>query len=250
MPRSVASMPPMKPALHVVLALTAYRCSRSANSWHKLGLAFAILGLLPAAACSRDRATASEKSTSSTSHAATDAPTTTVRTTASPLAPVVELPQGVNYVTGSGMIERIRETEARGAVVNVWASWCGPCRSEVPMLRKLQSDLGADALEFIFVSVDAPDKAIAALEFAKEEELPQPTLLAKPPLGDFKQAMTPRWRGSLPATFLFDAEGKLRYWWGAQVFEHEIAPILQGFLAGDDIDGEANFKIRQGGKQP
>ena len=95
----------------------------------------------------------------------------------------------------------------------------------------------------------AADKADPALAFSKEQGLPQPGLLAKPPLGDFKEAMTPRWQGSLPASFLFDPTGKLRYWWGAQVFEHEITPILEGFLAGKHIDGEARFQVRAGGTQ-
>lgn len=116
------------------------------------------------------------------------------------------------------------------------------------MFQKLAQELGSDQLEFLFVSVDSPDKAQAALTFIDDHNLPKPGWLAQPPLGEFKLSMTPRWKGSLPASFLFDPSGKLRYWWGAQVFEHEITPILQGFLAGEDIDGEARFQIRRGGE--
>lgn len=114
------------------------------------------------------------------------------------------------------------------------------------MFQKLQQDFD-EQLEFLFVSVDAPDKAGAALSFVDAHQLPKPGWLVEPPLGAFKQAMTPRWKGSLPASFLFDASGKLRYWWGAQVFEHEITPILQAYLSGENIDGEARFQIRPGG---
>ncbi len=199
--------------------------------------------------CSRNQTTEPEVDAQRVTQAGSQTSgTATTAASEPPILPV--LPDGMHYVGGPELVERIRKTKAKGVVVNVWASWCGPCRVEVPMLQKLHADLGKEQLEFLFVSVDAPDKATAAAEFIEQQRLPRPGYLAKPPLGEFKEAMTPRWRGSLPATFLFDPDGKLRYWWGAQVFEHEIAPVLQGFIAGETIDGEANFKIRQGGAQP
>ncbi len=198
----------------------------------------------------KERGHADDSSAQSRVQAATEqAPAPSVSTT-STTPPTPDLPAGLEYIDGPGVIERVKATKAKGVVVNVWASWCGPCKAEVPMLLKLQQELGPDALDFVFVSVDAPDKGAAALTFRKEQDLPGPGLLVRPPLSAFKAALTPRWRGSLPATFLFDASGKLRYWWGAQVFEHEITPILRGYLAGEHIDGEANFQIRKGGGAP
>jgi hypothetical protein len=50
----------------------------------------------------------------------------------------------------------------------------------------------------------------------------------------------------LPATFLYDAAGKLRYFWGGPAYEHEILPVIEGFLAGKTIDGEATFGLAPG----
>lgn len=167
-----------------------------------------------------------------------------------PAPALPRLPEGLEYLDGDGVLEKVQSSEAKGVVVNVWASWCGPCRVEIPMLLELQERYGKDQLEFLFISVDSPDAAEPALAVLKERKLPLPGYLAQPPLSAFKAALTPRWRGSLPATFLFESTGQLRYWWGAQVFEHEITPILQGFLAGEAIDGEARFQIRRGGTAP
>jgi hypothetical protein len=75
---------------------------------------------------------------------------------------------------------------------------------------------------------------------------PLSTLAVAGSMGTFKQAMRPDWRGAIPATFLFDATAKLRYFWEGPVYEHEIAPILQGFLAGAVIDGETRPPLRGG----
>jgi hypothetical protein len=47
----------------------------------------------------------------------------------------------------------------------------------------------------------------------------------------------------LPASFLFDDAGKLRYFWGGEAFESEIMPIVEGLLAGHPIDGESRFDV-------
>jgi hypothetical protein len=50
----------------------------------------------------------------------------------------------------------------------------------------------------------------------------------------------------LPASFLFDGTGKLRYFWGGEAFEAELTPIVDGLLAGKPIDGESRFDLAPG----
>ncbi len=54
--------------------------------------------------------------------------------------------------------------ELRGEVVllNVWATWCGPCREEMPSLQRLHRRLGGEGLRIVAVSVDAEPGALAA----------------------------------------------------------------------------------------
>jgi thiol-disulfide isomerase/thioredoxin len=60
------------------------------------------------------------------------------------------------------------ETSDRPVVLNVWASWCGPCRSEAPLLRRAHAEFGD---EVRFVGIDVRDDQTAARAFIAEFEL-------------------------------------------------------------------------------
>jgi len=88
-------------------------------------------------------------------------------------------------------------------IVNLWATWCAPCRKEMPSLAKLQASYG-DRVLIVPVSMDkAPDRekarafiaANAPLAFYEDEALAMPYDV-KPPVDGF------------PTTFLFDAQGR------------------------------------------
>jgi thiol-disulfide isomerase/thioredoxin len=156
-----------------------------------------------------------------------------------PQPPAAGLPEGVQPVRASAVLERARKPGTRGLVVNAWASWCGSCREEIPMLLALRKAFGPEGIELVFVSMDEPQDYAKAVELMRSLAGPLPTLaVAKGTRAEFKRAMSPNWRGGMPATFLFDATGKLRHLWEGPILEHEISPVLQGFLAGDAIDGE------------
>lgn len=160
--------------------------------------------------------------------------------------PERQWPAGLQPVTGVSLHRALRRSQVKGVLVNVWATFCHPCKEEMPLLLELRRRYAARGLDVWFVSVDSHEQAQAALDFLKQQNAPVPSYIAEGPLGYFKQAMSPLWEGSLPATFLFDQHGRLRYMWAAQAFEPELVPILDGFLSGEKIDGMANFRIRRG----
>ncbi|MFZ5891823.1 MAG: redoxin domain-containing protein [Myxococcota bacterium] len=148
------------------------------------------------------------------------------------------------------LLARIRARNKKGTLVNAWASWCGPCREELPMLASLAKNLAASSIDVVLVSVDEPEDHAKAEAFLKSFQITLPAYLAARPLGPFKEGLNPRWPGMLPATFLFDQTPRLRYFWGGEAFENEIVKIVDGFLAGKPIDGEANFALAPGATTP
>ena len=73
----------------------------------------------------------------------------------------------------------LSQLRGRTVLVNLWATWCLPCREEMPALDKLQADLGAPDFEVVAINVDTrnPDKPKAWL---KETGVTQPRLLRRP----------------------------------------------------------------------
>jgi thiol-disulfide isomerase/thioredoxin len=153
---------------------------------------------------------------------------------ATPALPATDLKE----LDAPALFEQMRSRAKRGTVVNVWASWCGSCREEIPLLLEIQKAMASEGIDFVFVSADETKDYPKAVELMRSWSGPLPVLAVAGSMKPFKQAMHPSWKGAIPATFLFDASQKLRHFWEGPVLEHEITPVLQGFLAGDAIDGE------------
>jgi cytochrome c biogenesis protein CcmG/thiol:disulfide interchange protein DsbE len=96
----------------------------------------------------------------------------------------------------------------RGKVVllNVWATWCGPCRKEIPELRAIHASYKDRGLELVGVTVDAAGSDDAIRQFTKDFEM------AYPIWRDPDERINARYSiVGLPATFLIDRGGILRW---------------------------------------
>jgi thiol-disulfide isomerase/thioredoxin len=99
----------------------------------------------------------------------------------------------------------------RGKVVLVdfWATWCKPCRAEMPDLVKLDQKLRARGFDLVTISADEPGQEGAALKVLKDDGVTGPAYLKKVTDDDkFNDAIDPNWGGALPALFLYDRTGK------------------------------------------
>ncbi|HEX4335069.1 MAG TPA: TlpA disulfide reductase family protein [Polyangiaceae bacterium] len=153
--------------------------------------------------------------------------------------------QGLIALGSEGLLERVKHTHAKGVVISMWASWCDSCKGDLPILVALPKTFGSD-IELMLVSVDEESGLTKAAEMLRGFGATPPTFVVDQPLAAFKAAINPRWPGMLPATFLFDPTGKLRYYWGGPVHEDELTPLLRRYLAGEHIDGEADFTLSAG----
>lgn len=97
----------------------------------------------------------------------------------------------------------LAEQRGRVVLVNFWASWCGPCRQEMPQLNKLHDKYRAAGLVMLGINID--DDPRQAAELAARYQIRFPVLL------DTDKAVVKRYDlGAMPATVLIDRDGRVR----------------------------------------
>lgn len=111
-------------------------------------------------------------------------------------------------------------------LVDFWATWCVPCRKEMPELAKLENRMKAKGLVIIPISADEPENEADARDFLAKAGIKNFGYLKTPKDEDtFIRGVDPKWGGELPALVLYDKTGrKVKMWKGeTAVVEIEAA---------------------------
>ena len=112
-------------------------------------------------------------------------------------------------VDDAGYPKLIAGQKGKVVLVNFWATWCKPCRAEMPDLEKLAAKLRPRGFELITISNDEAGKQTLVEKTLGEYGISRPTYLRKTPDDDkFCDAIDAKWGGVLPALFLYDRSGK------------------------------------------
>ena len=113
------------------------------------------------------------------------------------------LPTGpLAAVTGDDFEGILVGLRGRPVIVNVWASWCGPCRVEAPLLQRASERYGNDVA---VIGVDSRDTRDAGLEFLERYDIRYPNVFDK--TGEIRRRLALR---GFPTTYIFDRTGSLR----------------------------------------
>ncbi|HXF66244.1 MAG TPA: TlpA disulfide reductase family protein [Burkholderiales bacterium] len=103
-------------------------------------------------------------------------------------------------------------------VVNFWATWCTPCREEIPLFVRMQERYGRRGLQFVGIAIDQPEKVA---EFAREFRVNYPLLVAGADALALARAAGNR-PGVLPFTLVIDRSGAIA---GRQLGEFKEARL-------------------------
>jgi thiol-disulfide isomerase/thioredoxin len=100
-----------------------------------------------------------------------------------------------------GSIINLKDLKGKKVFVNLWATWCGPCRAEIPSIEKLYKKTDKEKVAFVMLSLD--DNFNSAKHFAKAKHLQLPLYYPAENLPSMFNI------NGIPATFIFNEKGEL-----------------------------------------
>ena len=126
----------------------------------------------------------------------------------------------------TGAPQRLEQWKGKVMVVNFWATWCAPCRDEIPVLIKLQQRLGGQGLQVIGIAVDQLDKV---KPYAAEMGINYPILIGELDAIELaRQAGNEL--GALPFSVVLDRQGKAVRGELGRITEDKLGAMVQPLL--------------------
>jgi len=124
---------------------------------------------------------------------------------AAPASQLVETLPRFQLADRAGQLRSLQDWPDQALIVNFWATWCAPCRREIPLLQQLQRDHAAEGFQVIGIAVDFRDKVLA---YADEMGMDYPLLIGEQEALDAAAAFGVATVG-LPFTVFSDRQGRI-----------------------------------------
>jgi len=146
--------------------------------------------------------------------------------------PAKAAPASYRLVDVQGIKGLLHQGRGHVVLVHFWASWCGPCMRELPIMDKFAHDMKPRGLEVVSVSLDNPGRPgvaehVGAL-LRKQAPNLTPNIARFIDSDELIAAISPRWTGAIPALFVYDHTGQLR----GDMYGDSTRPELEQFVGG------------------
>jgi len=148
-----------------------------------------------------------------------------------PTAAASDTPQVVP-ASSSQVLAAVHEPGAQAVMLNVWATWCVPCREEFPDLMKVSKTYKDRGLRVVLLSADFGETVPDVPAFLVQHGVDFKSYVRGPDEGDqqFINGIDPHWSGAMPATWVFDGSGRVRAFWEGRAdharFEQAVLAVL------------------------
>lgn len=162
-----------------------------------------------------------------------------------PAAQLAETVPTFELVDRAGESRSLQDWAGKALIVNFWATWCAPCRREIPLLQRIARERAGDGFEVVGIAVDFRDKVLA---YADEMQIDYPLLIGEQDALDAAAAFGVEAIG-FPFTIFSDRQGRIVYAQMGELHEAEADLILGEVAAvngGTRTPAEARARIEAG----
>jgi thiol-disulfide isomerase/thioredoxin len=136
-------------------------------------------------------------------------------------------PLGFTLKDMNGVDVKLASFKGKPIVVNFWATWCGPCRAEIPSLVELQKQYGEEGKDVVILGISVDDPIEKLKPYAAQMKMNYPVLVGNG-RDDVQDAFGPLW--GIPVTVFIDREGRIAKKHSGiaskEQFEQEIKALL------------------------
>ena len=140
--------------------------------------------------------------------------------------------QKIEYIKVPELEKILNNSEDKLFVVNLWATWCGPCVTELPTFEKTAGDYDKSKVKFLLISLDFPSQIEKQLKpFLKKNRITlDVAVMMDVDYNSWIGKIDPQWQGAIPATLIFNNQEKIRYFHSGEITETELRSLINKFL--------------------
>jgi thiol-disulfide isomerase/thioredoxin len=147
------------------------------------------------------------------------------------LADWAKEPVDVNYIDINGIRELMKNDTKKLLLVNIWATWCGPCVIEMPELVTINRIYRGRAFKMITISGDNPDRMYDVLRFLQDKQVScRNYLYSGQDRTAMGEAVDKEWQGAIPYTVIVKPGGEIIYRHSGPIEPLEVKKVIIGYL--------------------
>ena len=137
----------------------------------------------------------------------------------------------VNLIDANGVREIMKNNSGKLRLVNIWATWCGPCVFEMPELVNINRIYRGRAFEMVTISGDMPSKKNDVIKFLKDKQVSCANYqFNSEDRTELSEALDKGWEGGIPYTVIIKPGGEIIYRHSGEIEPLEVKKAIIGYL--------------------